>query len=310
LIEHNPSQAILTSSGTGTIKTEHMEVPENQPKGENMRKIMTHKKSVIAGLLCSTIAALTVQQATAATIVDFSFDDTANDTGVAFQHFDNATGTSTADLTTGQVSSSSTAAAGFNTVSSIDLSSYSGFTVGIVVESSNFDITIPSYNGSFFGIATGPNANATDGSALWQNAGTTTKPSIGVQFGDAGRGTAGFVELAVDAGGYSFTQLIAAPTVSADDGFTLSLTFTDNGTGDAGVTVTSTGMDTDINYSGTVGFTYASFADTVSGNISSQGGGAYDLASYRIVSIPEPATLGLISVFGGSLLCIRRRFML
>ncbi len=258
----------------------------------------------------AALAALALHASADVTVVDFSFDNTANDTGPAFQHFDNATGSPVATLTNGVVSSSGTAAAGFNTVSSVNLSSYSGFTVKIVVESSNFDTTVAGYNGSFLGIATGANANNTDGTALWNNVGTSADPAIGVQFGDAGRGTAGDIELAVDAGAASYTTLAAYTTNSANDGFTLFLSFSDNGENDAGVSVATTGLETELAYTGTVGYSYDTLADAVSANVSAQGGGAFDLASYSITAIPEPATLGLVAAFGGAVLFIRRRFMM
>ncbi|WP_372797604.1 PEP-CTERM sorting domain-containing protein [Pontiella sp.] len=250
-------------------------------------------------------AALLAVGAASAAVIDYSFDGTANDTGPAWQEFDNGAGTPVQDITNGTIANGGSSGSGFNTVDGVDLSSYSSFTVQIDVESASLEQGL---NGSFFGITTGPDANGTDGSALYNNAGKVGAPAIGVQIG-SGRGGSN-IDLAFDmvGGNGSFTEISAAPTQdSMNDGFTLFMTLTDNGASDVGITVTSTGLSTNINYSGTLGVTYAAFAGDVTGNVSSQGG-SIDLANYSI--IPEPATLGLVALFGGGIMFIRRRFML
>lgn len=259
-------------------------------------------------IIAAALAAFTAQQtATAATIVGFTFDDTANDTGPAWQEFTNNS-SSTQDITDGTIANSSTQGSGFVSVTSVDLSGFEGFTVNIVVESTNFDTsTGGGFNGSFFGIATGPDAGGTGGSTLWNNVGTATKPAIGLQFGDNGRGTAGQIELVVNPGTAAYTTLLAYPTTAMNDGFTLSLTFTDNGASDAGISIASTGLGGNIDFTGTIsGFAYGDFANTVHGNVSSQGG-SVDLASYTITTVPEPSSTALLGLGGLAILMRRRR---
>ncbi|MDF7799277.1 PEP-CTERM sorting domain-containing protein [Pontiellaceae bacterium B1224] len=253
------------------------------------------------------VAALSLHASADVTVVDFTFDNIANDTGPAFQEFDNGAGTPFQTITNGVINNAGSSGSGFNTVSGVDLSSYSAFTVGIVVEAASLEQGL---NGSFFGITSGLDSNGTDGSALFNNAGKVGAPAIGVQIGN-GRGGAN-IDLAFDmvGGNGTFTDISAAPTQeSMDDGFSLMLTFTDNGVSDAGVAVTSSGLSTEINYSGTVATTYDTFANHVTGNVSSQGG-FIDLTSYTVTGIPEPATLGLVVAMGGGILFIRRRLML
>lgn len=124
-------------------------------------------------------SALFTGSATAATVIDYSFDGNAgNDVGPAVQVVENGVDDSVAgsvDLNTGLISTGRrnasgngvhTHAIGINSSGTVDLSSFSGFTATFVLDSivlSDFDVEDLLANGMFFGVVSGTNATGTEG---------------------------------------------------------------------------------------------------------------------------------------------------
>lgn len=253
------------------------------------------------------VAALSMPafQAHATTLYCHTFDGVANDDSPAVQGFTNgASGATVPSLTDGLLNYSGSGAGGYNTTASIDLSMHPEFTIEFVVENNASGIVATPFNGTFFGVATNsPDANGTSGSTLYNNVGTTASPAIGLQVGNA-RGGPGVTEYAVDAGATTYTDIGNAFLDDATDGYSIFVTYADDGLGGTAVNIVSTGLSSDINYNATAAFAYSTFADQVTPNVSSQGGNL-DLASIKITTIPEPsaAALGGIALLG----LLRRR---
>lgn len=267
-------------------------------------KIQNYLGTLLCGLLllaCNSASADTVHY-------DHTFDGVANDSTPALQGFTNgASGATLPDLTTGLMSYSSSQAGGFNTPATIDLSAETEFTVEFVVENDSAE-AIAGLNGSFFGIATSTGAGVTTGSALYNNVGATADPAIGLQVGD-GRGGPDDTEYAVDAGAVSYTGLGNAFVDDATAGYTVSVTYADDMMGGTLVTIETTGLASDISSTNTAAFTYASIADNVTPNVSSQGGDI-DLASIQVftaMAVPEPSSLTLLGAGCLAFLGRRRR---
>jgi len=120
-----------------------------------------------------------------AVVYSHTFDGMANDSAPAIQAFDNGVSEVPApDLDAGLLGPNlDTAASGFNTSSSLDLSAETSFTVEFVVENNSSEIVESGFNGNFFGITSSATSNAIDGSALYNNAGSASGPAIGLQVG-------------------------------------------------------------------------------------------------------------------------------
>ena len=233
------------------------------------------KKALTASFLTLSFATMS---ANAQSLFSHTFDGSANEVGPALQAFTNGVGTNTSDINAGTLFGSGNGAPGFNTVSGMDLSSYSGFTVEFVVESNFSGIVGASTNGVFFGITNSTTSNATDGTALYNNAGSSTGTAIGLQYGN-GRGVAG-ADFALDEvnGNGSFTAIdtlnaTGEYTDDATNGYVISITYAlDSGTGNTAVTITSAGLANNISYSTVAATNYAALASLVTPNISTQNG--------------------------------------
>lgn len=134
-----------------------------------------------------------------ATLYTHTFDGVANDSTPAIHSFNNGVGTPTpsGDLATGLISATGVtsnglriSSAGLGTSMPIDLSAETEFTVEFVVENNSSLIATRSINGAFFGITSSATSSATDGTALYNNAGSDSGPAIGLQVGP-GRGSVG-----------------------------------------------------------------------------------------------------------------------
>ncbi|MFC7337794.1 PEP-CTERM sorting domain-containing protein [Haloferula chungangensis] len=256
----------------------------------------------IASALC-----LPAFHANAMVLYTHTFDEVANDSTPALQGFSNNVN-GVFDLTTGVVGGSGTIATGFNTVSSLDLSAHSEFTVAFYVENNASGVATSGTNGAFFGITSSPNSNNIDGSALYNNAGNTDGPAIGLQVG-TGRSAPGgslSADYSFDManGNGSFTDLSNAFIDDTTDGYSIFVKYADAGLDTTAVTITSVGLETELNFSTTQAIAYSTFSSAVTPNVSAQGG-AIDLSRIEITTIPEPSIMALGSI--GLLGLLRRR---
>jgi hypothetical protein len=256
----------------------------------------------------------------AAIIVDHTFDGLANDNGeLTFQQVANGLGGGSSDLSTGLVTTGNSIGAGipnsnygFNTTSSIDLSAATGFTMTFYVSGTSVTVSDLGYNGLFFGAVSGTNANDTGGSSLWTN----NPHSIGYV---AGSGNYGDNEMRQDAEGgggndaNSVTTALGgtAPTnASFQDGFTVTVGLFDDDTW----TVSSTGLSTNLNGSGSLTTTgagmlnYNAIATNLTPYVSLQGevNGTINVDRIAINTVPEPSSTALLGL-GGLALILRRR---
>lgn len=215
-------------------------------------------------------------------IFSHTFDGVDNEVGPALQVFNNGAGETSFDLATGELSGHGTSGApGFNTVSGIDLSAYAEFTIEYVVENNYSDIASANLNGTFFGIANSETANATDGSALFNNAGSPVGTAIGLQVGP-GRGDAGADFVLDEVGGNGVFTAVSAPSDDATDGYSIFVTYAEeSGTGNTAVTITSIGLDSDFDFGIVAETNYSELASEVTPNVSTQGG-TLDLSSITI----------------------------
>ena len=242
-------------------------------------------------------------------IIQNNFDGVADDIGPAFQLLTNGAsgGPGTFDPNTGLVTTSGTAtnASGFNNVS------LQTVPVGTVELTAVFEISgVTDFdavrsNGFFLGLVTGPDANGTDGDALFNN---NDAASIGLNLDD------GSDRVLTDglSGGASVLANVTDPTVaSIEDGFTFTLTLRDDNTFDA----SSTGLINDIAIVGATNAPTndASFANFLSGgvgvNATVQGGPAqFTIDSVTLTAVvPEPSTSMLVGLVSGLALFGRRR---
>ncbi|MDQ8183485.1 thrombospondin type 3 repeat-containing protein [Pelagicoccus sp. SDUM812005] len=246
-----------------------------------MKRIINNTPRWAASLFSAGLLAAVPMQAEVVFL--HSFDGVENEVGPTLQYFYNGAGTASHDLATGELSGASNGAPGFNTVSGLDLSAYSDFTIEFVVENNYSAIVNGGINGTFFGITNSPTANNTDGGALFNNAGSTTGTAIGLQVGP-GRGGAG-ADFAFDevAGNGSFTA-ISEPSDDATDGYSIFIKYSEEaGTGNTAVTITSTGLDADLNYSAVAATRFSNFASWVTPNVSAQNG-TLNLSSIKITA--------------------------
>lgn len=168
-------------------------------------------------------------------------------------------------------------AGGFNTITGIDLSGFDGFAVEYVI-SNNYDGIVEALaNGAFFGVVNSPTANAIDATALYNNAGNGDPfgTSIGLTVG-IHRGVVGpdLVLDEADGNNGTFTQLFDPEVEVLDDateGYTISVGYSEHvASGNTAVTITSTGLATDFNFSGVGATNFASLAVNVTPNVSAQ----------------------------------------
>jgi len=225
-----------------------------------------------------------------------TFDNVANDSTPAVQAFDNQTNdiSPVVNLTTGLLGENlDTSASGFNTVSGIDLTSLDEFTVEYVVSNNYSVIATARFNGAFFGIVNSSAANNTNGGALYNNAGGQPGTPIGVAIGlqvGTGRGVAG-PDFALDqvANNGAFTSIFDPDTEVLDDatdGYSIFVNYAnDTATGNTVVTITSTGLATDMNFRTVAEVSYAVLAANVTPNVSCQDG-TLDLDRIRITNGP------------------------
>ena len=252
-----------------------------------MKKLIT---CCVAGLIAISASATYAQTV----VYQHTFDGVANDSTPALQILSNGVGDPLpmTDLSTGEIANIFNSASGFNTTAGIDLSDMNEFTIEFVVTNNYSGVEMSEFNGAFFGVVNSATANATDGTALYNNAGVSGTPigvSIGLQIGPA-RGAAGpdFVLDQANGNG-AFTQLFD-PEVSVlddeTDGYSICITYAnDAATGNTAVTIRSTGLATDFDFSTVAAVDYATLAANVTPNSSCQGG-TLDLESITITDVP------------------------
>lgn len=104
------------------------------------------------------------------------------------------------------------------------------------------------------------------------------------------------------AGDYSFS--IDASNITADGGPTVFVKEFDGGWGWIGwQSIPMADGSNVINFSAAAGNIYQ-VGTLTTGNTT----GSYDLSNPSLVVVPEPATMGLLGIFGGGLMFFRRRF--
>jgi len=225
-------------------------------------------------------------------LVDHTFDGLANDTGPGFQQVNNGRGGST-DLSTGVVTTGDTetfSTVGFNNVATLDIPTLDpdaiGFRATFDVSAGPSSVSSLGSNGFFLGIVSGTAATGTSGNSLHLN-----DPAA---FGyTAGSGTFGDNVMVQAQETDAATGEIATPLgtppsdLSFEDGFTISISVYNDNTW----TITSTGLDTDLDNSGILftGSGYFSYADI-----------ATDIGLFTTlqqnVAVPESATIDRITL--------------
>ena len=239
-------------------------------------------------------------------VLSNNFDGGAT-VGPAFQQVANGLGAGgSANPTTGVITTSTNSdvsAYGLNTISSLDLSEYTAFTITWVVSAATLtgtDAEIRS-NGWLFGVT---NSTLTDGNGLFNNVSES----------------AGLLMIATTTDGWEFyvrdnsTRIVSALNgdqpdfATFEDGFTLSLTLKDDNTWSA----SSTGLSNNINLTNQALLgdqTYATLAGNAVAYTSMQGWNtSYNVDSVTIIAVPEPSTLVMFGIVGlAGLLSLRRR---
>ncbi len=243
-------------------------------------------------------------------LIDKTFDNVANDTGPAFQGVNNGTnsGSGSANLTTGLITLGGTNnSRGFNNVSTVNIPTADptakGFYVTFVVDATNQNVSSLLANGMFFGVVSGAGATST----------TTPWNSNSQIFGYVPGSTSHGDNVMAQRNGSAFTYTAlggTAPTnASFQDGFTLTIGLFNNDTW----TITSTGLSTDLNGSGSLDtvnqFAYADIASSVGTFAGFQHNNTSTLDISRITlettTVPEPSSAILLGAMG--VLALRRR---
>ncbi len=274
---------------------------------------MTTRSKLTTLTLCSLAAGFLPAQA--AVLIDHTFDGVANDTGPAFQEVQNTSGTAgTANLSTGEIKLGNfdSSNVGFNNVSTVNVTALdptaTGFTATFYVTSTTADVSSLLYNGMFFGVVSGTAATGTGGSNLWVN----NPDAFGYVAGSGAYGDHLMrQDGTTDANSTNSSLTTTQPTdASFKDGFTLSLSmFNDNSW-----SITSTGLSTNLNGSGslnTAAFSYADIVNDLGLYVSLQGqAGNPTITMNRMtlesVAVPEPSS-ALLCLGGLGLLLRRRR---
>ncbi|MCH7227091.1 sulfatase-like hydrolase/transferase [Haloferula sp. A504] len=206
---------------------------------------------------------------TTSTLIDHTFDGLANDTGgLTFQQVANGLGSGgSSDLSTGVITPGNSFSGnfinsnyGFNATSSIDVGALeptaTGFEITFEVSATDVDVSSLAFNGLFFGVVSGTDANNTGGTSLWVNnphgfgylaGGASYGPNLVRQDAEGGQ-INGNNGTGNDANSVN-TSLGTAPTdASYKDGFTVTIRVFDDDTW----AVTSTGLSTELNGSGSL----------------------------------------------------------
>lgn len=256
--------------------------------------------------------------ASATTLIDNNFDGVANDTGPAFQlienEFSGSSGSFNSSDGTITVGDDDLSAVGINNVSLVDVSTYTSFTATFDIASGSSDYTDRpggGDNGWFLGIVSGTNATATGGAGLFNK--NPDPLALGYVVGSDNYGDHRIIQTDSSAGASNGDTVVdvsagtAPTTASVDDGFTMSLTVNDDGT----YSMTSIGLSTEINATGSIDGTYA---DLVSGGIgfytTFQGDAneVFVVDSATLTAVPEPSTFALLAGMVGFMwVTLRRR---
>ena len=266
--------------------------------------MMDSSSLLIFRLLAASMVAISAAHANTL-LIDHSFDGIANDTGgLTFQQVTNgiaaggSSNLSTGTITTGDGVTGAgfaNSAYGFNTTGSINVGalapSATGFTMTFVVSATDVAVSDLAFNGLFFGALSGTDANGTGGGSLFNNNPHAFGYVAGS--GDAAGGTnPGYGDnvmrqdpLDKVAGGVNTELGGTAPTnASFQDGFTLTLGLFNDNTW----TLTSTGLSTDVNGSGSLTTTgtgmlnYAAIAADLTPYASLQGEASGTITVHRI----------------------------
>lgn len=258
--------------------------------------------------MCAAAMLLAGCSLSATTLIENDFDAGA-DVGPAFQQVANGIGAGgSSDASTGIVTSGANgnSAYGLNTSSTVDASSFDGFTIEWVVASANINSNVgaPLSNGWFFGVT---DSTSTAGSGLYNNA----SHALGIRLLASGND----MSFTQDSSGGSslYTSLgVAVSTASSyEDGFTLSLTVNNDNTWSA----FSTGLSADFSTSGSLntvsgtGFSYADIAGSLVAYSSIQGTSlSYTADSVSLTAVPEPSAFAMLSgVLALTFVASRRR---
>lgn len=275
-------------------------------------------KALLAACAALTLAAGSAQ---AAILIDYTFDNTANDTGAAAQVMKGGSG-SVGTLATGIAGSTANSVGGFNNATLTSLTTptaYTSFTATFEINSIN-SITITSLlnSGLFFGVVSG---SASTGTTQFASYGRNTVANGQVgSFGYlAGSSRAGYGDHSVffkkegtaDNGVDTLDPIAStAPTDgSLKDGFTVSMTVNNNDSW----SITSTGLSTDLSDSGSIAGLWAEFSDGVGLQAHFQGDnvtnpGTFDIARMTLTAVvPEPGSLAMLGLGGLCLIKRRRR---
>jgi len=260
------------------------------------------------------LATLLAGNASATTLIDQTFDGVANDTGPAFQLIENGFNASTGSFnsTNGTITlgNENLSAVGINSSSLVDVSTYTSFTATFDISSGSSDYTDrpgAGDNGWFLGIVSGANATETDGAGLFNKG--PDPLGLGYVVGSDNYNDHRIIQTGATNGSTVVDDSAGtAPTVaSVDDGFTMSLTVNDDGT----YSMTSIGLSTEINATGSIDGTYA---DLVSGGIglytTFQGDASevFVVDSATLTAVPEPSTFALLAgMLGFTWVMLRRR---
>ncbi len=259
--------------------------------------IRTHRQ-LLASLFLFAIGS---QAAMSVTLIQHTFDATANDTGPAWAEYTwgNQTGALT-DVNNGIVHlhDFNHYRAGLSTTSTVDASSAAGFTLSWTITSSNITSAAVTEAGWFFGVSTAVNGS----NNLWDD-------SPGFSFGVL-MSSADFSDwVVVDHSDTSVeTQHAMAGTIPSDasmqDGFTLSITLNSDDTWE----VTTTGLSNTQTSTGSLSanVTYADLAGSLLATTNLQGANlTYTIDQMSLSTIPEPSAAILAGL--GSLLLLHRR---